>query len=120
MNADFLDSSYKIPGGRWLSSGEDMVRFEVAILNHKLIRHATRDLMWTSLKPSDGKRYRYAVGWGWGDDDAIRSVGHNGGQQGTSTAFAIAPEQMAGVVVLTNMEGVPAGDLASEIVKIVD
>jgi len=28
---DFLDSSYKIPGGGWLSSAEDMARFEVAI-----------------------------------------------------------------------------------------
>jgi len=28
-NAEFLDSSYKIPGGGWLSSAEDMARFEV-------------------------------------------------------------------------------------------
>jgi CubicO group peptidase (beta-lactamase class C family) len=53
-NADFLDSSYKIPGGGWLSSAEDMARFDVAILNDKLLRRATRDLMWTPLKPSDG------------------------------------------------------------------
>lgn len=114
-----LDSSYKIPGGGWLSSAEDMARFEVAILNDKLIRRATRDLMWTRLKPSNGKEDRYALGWGWGGDDGIRSVGHTGGQQGTSTAFAIAPEQRAGVVVLTNMEDLPAGDLAHEILKIV-
>src|SRR5579864_5478429 len=119
QNADFLDSSYKIPGGGWLSSAEDMARFEVAILNDKLIRHATRDLMWTPLQPSDGKENRYALGWGWGDDAAIRTVGVNGGQQGTSTAFALAPEQRAGVVVLTNMEDQPAADLAHEILKIV-
>jgi serine beta-lactamase-like protein LACTB, mitochondrial len=53
-NADFLDPSYKIPGGGWLSSAEDMARFEVAILNDTLLRRATRDLMWTPLKPSDG------------------------------------------------------------------
>src|ERR1035441_8626059 len=35
QNADFLDSSYKIPGGGWLSSAEDMARFEVANLNEK-------------------------------------------------------------------------------------
>jgi serine beta-lactamase-like protein LACTB, mitochondrial len=118
-NADFLDSSYKIPGGGWLASAEDMARFEAAILNDKLIRRATRDLMWTRLKPSDGKEDRYALGWGWGDDPAIQTVGHTGGQQGTSTAFAIAPEQRAGVVVLANMEDQPAGDLAHEILKIV-
>jgi len=119
-NADFLDSSYKIPGGGWLSSAEDMARFEVAILNDKLVRNTTRDLMWTPLKPSDGSKDSYALGWGWGEenDHEVADVGHTGGQQGTSTAFAIAPERRAGVVVLTNMEGQPAGDLAKEILKI--
>ncbi len=35
QNADFLDSSYKIPSGGWISSAEDMARFEVAILSDK-------------------------------------------------------------------------------------
>jgi len=118
QNADFLDSSYKIPGGGWLSSAEDMARFEVAILNDKLVRRATRDLMWTALKPSDGSKDEYGLGWGNGNEDAIASVGHTGGQQGTSTAFSIAPAQRAGVVVLTNMEGADAGKLAQEILKV--
>jgi len=118
LNADFLDSSYKIPGGGWLSSAEDMAHFEVAILGDKLVRRATRDLMWTALKPSNGEKDMYALGWGWSDDDGIHSVGHNGGQQGTSTSFAIAPEQRDGVVVLTNMEGQPSNDLAHEILTI--
>jgi CubicO group peptidase (beta-lactamase class C family) len=95
-----------------------MARFEVAILNDKLLRHATRDLMWTSLKPSDGTKDNYALGWGVAGEDGIAAVGHTGGQQGTSTAFLVAPDSRAGVVVLTNMEGVPAEDLAKEILKI--
>jgi serine beta-lactamase-like protein LACTB, mitochondrial len=118
LNADFLDSSYKIPGGGWLSSAEDMARFEVAILGDKLIKRATRDLMWTPLKPSDGSKDGYGLGWGNGNEGGIASVGHNGGQQGTSTAFTIAPAQKAGVVVLTNMEGADASDLAQEILKV--
>jgi serine beta-lactamase-like protein LACTB, mitochondrial len=118
-NADFLDSSYKIPGGGWLSSAEDMAHFEVAILNDKLLRRATRDLMWTPLKPSDGSTDRYGLGWGKGEENGIVTVGHNGGQQGTATAFLIAPALRAGVVVLTNMEGAPADDLCKEILKIV-
>lgn len=117
-NADFLDSSYKIPGGGWLSSAEDMARFEVAILNDKLLRRATRDLMWTPLKPSDGTKNDYALGWAAVDEDGIAAVGHTGGQQGTSTAFLVAPGPRAGVVVLTNMEGVPAEDLGKAILKI--
>ena len=117
-NADFLDSSYKIPGGGWLSSAEDMARFEVAILNDKLLRRATRALMWTPLKPSDGTKDNYALGWAAVDEDAIAAVGHTGGQQGTSTAFLVAPGPRAGVVVLTNMEDVPAEDLGKAVLKI--
>ncbi|HVR25689.1 MAG TPA: serine hydrolase domain-containing protein [Candidatus Polarisedimenticolia bacterium] len=119
-NSDFLDSSYKIPGGGWLSSAEDMARFEVAILNDKLIRRTTRDLMWTPLKPSDGLTDAYGLGWRWGDenDHEVASVGNLGGQQGTSTAFRMVPERRVGVVVLTNMQGQPADDLAREILKI--
>jgi serine beta-lactamase-like protein LACTB, mitochondrial len=118
LNADFLDSSYKIPGGGWLSSAEDMARFEVGILRDKLIKRATRDLMWTPLKPSDGSKDEYGLGWGNSHENGIASVGHNGGQQGTSTAFTIAPAQKAGVVVLINMEDVDAGNLAQEILKV--
>jgi CubicO group peptidase (beta-lactamase class C family) len=117
-NADFLDSSYKIPGGGWLSSAEDMARFEVAILSDKLIKPATRTLMWTPLKPSHGAKDEYALGWGTGSADGIPDVGHTGGQQGTSTAFTIAPTQRDGVVVLANMEGADVTALAHEILKV--
>lgn len=118
QNADFLDSSYKVPGGGWLSSAEDMARFEVAILHDKLIKRATRDLMWTPLKPSDGSKDNYRLGWGANDENGLAVVGHTGGQQGTSTAFLIAPTQRLGVVVLTNMEGADPNDLAVEILKV--
>jgi CubicO group peptidase (beta-lactamase class C family) len=118
-NADFLDSSYKIPGGGWLSSAEDMAKFEAAILNDKLIKRATRDVMWTPSKPSDGTKIGYALGWGNGENDGIADVGHSGGQQGTSTGFVVAPAQRAAAVVLTNMESVNAYDLAVDILKIV-
>ena len=119
LNADFLDSSYKIPGGGWLSSAEDMARFEVAILKDKLLQRKTRELMWTPLKPGDGSKDNYGLGWGKGDEAGITTYGHNGGQQGTSTTFVVAPEQHAGVVVLTNMESVDSDALAKEVLKIV-
>lgn len=118
LNADFLDSSYKIPGGGWISSAEDMAKFEVAILNDKLLKRSTRDLMWTPLKPSDGSKDDYGLGWGVGDESGVRVVGHSGGQQGTSTDFEIAPDQRAGVVVLTNMDGLDPEKLATEILHI--
>jgi len=118
-NADFLDSSYKIPGGGWLSSADDMAQFEVAMLNDRLVARTTRDLMWTPLKPGDGKEDLYALGWGTGKDLGVLDVGHGGGQQGTSTFFMMVPERRAGVVVLINLDGGNASDLATELMKIV-
>jgi len=118
-NADFLDSSYKIPGGGWLSSADDMARFETAMLNDRLVRRATRDLMWTPLKPADGSEDDYGLGWGIGNDAGVPDVGHEGGQQGTSTMIMIAPQQRVGVVVLCNLEGADVSGLATEMLKIV-
>jgi len=118
-NSDFLDSSYKLPGGGWLSSADDMAQFEVAMLNDRLVARSTRDLMWTPLKPTDGKEDRYALGWGTGKDLGVLDVGHGGSQQGASTFFMIVPERRAGVVVLINLDGVDASDLATELMKIV-
>lgn len=119
VNADFLDSSYKIPGGGWLSSAEDMAKFEVAMLKDRIVQRSTRDLMWTSLKTTDGKETGYGLGWGVGKEAGILTVGHSGGQQGTSTDIVIAPERQCGVVVLMNLEKGNAADLAAELMKII-
>jgi serine beta-lactamase-like protein LACTB, mitochondrial len=118
-NAGVLDSSYKIPGGGLISSADDMARFEAAILADKLLARATRDVLWTSLKTADGKITGYALGWGISDRIGVHVVAHTGGQQGTSTAFALVPDRRFGVVVLANMDGVDVNQLAEEILRIV-
>ena len=119
QNADFLDSSYKIPGGGWLSSVDDMARFEVAILHDRLLKRATRDLMWTAPQPpAGGKNGDYALGWGVGEFERLKVVAHDGGQQGTSTLILMAPERGEGVVVLMNLDNADAGALGDAILKI--
>jgi serine beta-lactamase-like protein LACTB, mitochondrial len=118
-NADFLDSSYKIPGGGWISSADDMAQFEVAMLNDRIVTRATREVMWTPLKPTDGKEDDYGLGWGTGKSSGYFDVGHSGGQQGCSTQFLIVPEKRAGIVVLINDDAADAPKLAFELIKIV-
>jgi CubicO group peptidase (beta-lactamase class C family) len=96
-----------------------MAQFEVAMLSDRLVARTTRDLMWTPLKPTDGKEDDYGLGWGTGNELGVLDVGHAGGQQGTSTFFMIVPERRAGVVVLINEDGGNARDLAIELMKIV-
>ena len=117
-NAGVLDSSYKIPGGGIISNADDMANFEAAILAHKLLKPATRDLMWTSLKAADGKETGYGLGWGIMDKFGLHLLAHTGGQQGTSTALAVVPARNAGVVVLCNLDSVDVEQLAMQILRI--
>lgn len=119
VNAEFLDSSYKVPGGGWLSSAPDMARFVVAMLKDRLVKPATRDTMWTPQMPSDRLgRMVYGLGWEAGTTGGVPDVGHGGSQQGTSTKILIAPKARAGVVVLINSDAAGASQLASQLLEI--
>jgi|SRR5580658_1962388 serine beta-lactamase-like protein LACTB len=119
VNADFLDSSYKIPGGGWLSSADDLAKFEVVLLNDRLVKRHTRDVMWTPQKTLDGNLTSYGLGWGVGKIAGVADVGHGGSQQGTSTYILMTPEQRDGVVVLVNTEGMEPGTLGKQLMQIV-
>lgn len=118
QNAGVLDSSYKIPGGGLISSADDMARFEIAIMANKLLKPATREVMWAPLKAVDGSQNGYALGWGNSKKFGLSLVSHSGGQQGTSTSILLVPERRAGIVVLVNMDDVDATALSTEILKI--
>ena len=120
-NAGFLDASYKIPGGGWLSSADDMAKFEIAVLSDRLIQRATRDVMWTAQTPapegSEKDHSGYGLGWGTGTVNGVAMYEHSGGQQGTSTFIMLAPERNAGIVVLINMDDVDAPELGTDLMK---
>jgi serine beta-lactamase-like protein LACTB, mitochondrial len=119
VNSEPVDVSFKAPADGWLSSAEDMAKFEAALLNDRLVRRSTRNLMWNRQKTSDGKETDYGLGW-LIDNDFEPTINDGGGEWGTSTFITIAPKPRAGVVVLINLNGDDlASDLAPELMKIV-
>ena len=118
QNAGVLDSSYKIPGGGLVSSADDMANFAGAILSGKLLRAETQRTMLTRQRVANGNAANYGLGWSVNEKFDLHVIGHNGGQQGTSTAILLAPQKSAGVVVLTNMDNQDADALAQSLLKI--
>jgi serine beta-lactamase-like protein LACTB, mitochondrial len=112
VNSQPSDSSGVLPADGWLSSADDLAKFEVALLNDRLVKRSTRDLMWTSVHGADNEEKYYALGWGTGENFGISHVGHGGGDYGTSTFITMAPDRRCGVVVLMNLNGGNASDLA--------
>jgi serine beta-lactamase-like protein LACTB len=117
QNADFLDASYKVPGGGWLSSATDLAKFESALFHDRLMRRSTRTLMWTAQRTTRDSVTGYGLGWGVGDSACVHCVGHSGGQQGTSTFVVLDPDRETGVVVLVNMDNVDLRELARSLLK---
>ena len=104
-NAGYVDNSYKWAGGGFLSTAEDLVAFANALLDGRLLRPETVNLLWTSMKTSDGKDTDYGIGWTV-DRDAKgrRRVRHSGGAQGGTANLVIYPEQRLVVALLVNSD----------------
>jgi serine beta-lactamase-like protein LACTB, mitochondrial len=103
-NATLLDSSYKIPGGGYVSTSEDLVRFAQALLDDKLLKASSVAEMWTASTQSLAARFGY--GLGFEVIEGGKYIAHGGGQSGTSTYLFILPEARFAVAVMANMERV--------------
>ncbi len=115
-NAGLMDSSYKIPGGGYVTTAEDLVRFAQALMDGKIVKPGTLTRMWTPLKTRGDTSSAY--GLGFHVLDGGRYVSHSGGQQGTSTMMVIIPEKHFAVAALANMDGVNPADLVRRILDL--
>ncbi len=101
------DNTAKIPGGGYVSTVDDLLKFSEGIYRQQLIKSELVELMWTSSKLRSGKITGYGLGWSLSrSPEGDREVYHTGGQQGTSTILYLRPEQNFAFVWLTNLEGV--------------
>jgi CubicO group peptidase (beta-lactamase class C family) len=110
-NSMLMDSSYKIPGGGYVSTAEDLVRFAQALLEGKLVKPATLKEMWTATAVSGKDGY----GLGFALPEGGRFAMHTGGQSGTSTELFIIPETHSAIAVLANLEHADLGGLVRAI-----
>ncbi|OJJ21125.1 hypothetical protein BKI52_11190 [marine bacterium AO1-C] len=102
------DLSIKVPGGGVQSTVGDLLKFGQAILEHKLIKPATFQMM---ITPSGIKKRGnpYAMGWfvyGRKDQPSGLCIGHSGSQSGTSTQLLIYLDKKTVVATLCNTAGV--------------
>jgi serine beta-lactamase-like protein LACTB len=111
-NSGLADTSYKIPGGGFISTVEDLAKFAIAMQTGVLVKKETLDQMWVSQKTRDGKATGYGLGWGVSERNGMKEVEHGGAQQRVSTYLYTIPEKGLAVVLMTNLEGI-GGGLAS-------
>jgi CubicO group peptidase (beta-lactamase class C family) len=117
-NSGLADTSYKIPGGGFISTVEDLAKFAIAMQTGVLVKKETLDQMWVSQKTRDGKATGYGLGWGVSERNGMKEVEHGGAQQRVSTYLYTIPEKGLAVVLMTNLEGAGLATLCREIAHI--
>ena len=118
-NAPFFDSSDRIPGGGFVSTPEDLLRFVFALQSGKLMSSKTLDEMWTSAGARDDKA-DYALGWNIAKvASPPRVIFHNGAQVGASARLAVDPDDHIVYAIMTDVRGLEWNKFASTMEKIV-
>lgn len=114
------DVSWKLGGGGYLSSIEDLAGFAAGLLEHKLVQPATAKQMWTAQKTATGEPTRYGLGFSISKQPGVGLVVmHTGAQEKTRTAMILHPEKRRGLVFMTNSEYVEPGPLAAAVLEAV-
>jgi CubicO group peptidase (beta-lactamase class C family) len=92
------------PAGGGYSTAPDLVKFQQALLGHKLLDKKHTDLITTGKV--DGPRGMGRYGYGFGDNASggKHSVGHNGGSPGIAANFEMYPESGYTAVALMNSD----------------
>jgi CubicO group peptidase (beta-lactamase class C family) len=83
----------------------DLAKWDAALYTDVLLKHSTREQMWTVAKLNDGKSNSGQYGFGWfiRSDGAHRVVEHEGQWQGFETQISRYLDDELTVVVLTNL-----------------
>ncbi len=119
-NSMLVDVSYKVGGGGLCSTAADLVRFAQAMEAGKVVKPASRDLMWTAQKTRDGTRTRYGMGWIIAEWVGRRIVAHGGSQAGARTSLVVLRDDGIVVAVMCNTEGTDPGRIGRRIAFLVE
>lgn len=103
------------PSGAFLSSVQDLAKWETALYENKILSQAIKTQMWTPVTLNDGKKYSYGFGWELNDYRGIGTIEHGGTLTGFRAQFSRFPEQGLAIIVLTNFASANPSALANGI-----
>ncbi len=113
VNASYMDMTIPYAAGAMYSTTEDLLLWDQALYTEKLVSRKTLDQIFTPFK-SD-----YGYGWNIGKRFDRQVIAHGGGIYGFATHIARFPADKVTVIILSNVQGAPAGRIANDLAAIV-
>ena len=115
INASYMDMSVPYAAGSLYSTTGDLLIWDQALYTEKLVSRKSLDEMFTPWKGEAG----YGYGWGIGKKFDRRQISHGGGIYGFLHKYARYPDDQVTVIVLSNIQSAPAGQIAGNLAAIV-
>lgn len=113
VNAAYMDMTIPGAAGALYSTTGDLLLWDQALYTEKLVSRKTLDEIFTPFK--DG----YGYGWGIGKRFDRQEISHGGGIYGFATDISRFPNDKVTVIVLSNIQGAPAGRISNDLSAIV-
>ena len=108
-NADYLDMSLPYAAGSLYSTVDDLLAWDRALTDGKLLTEASRKALWTDY----GNKYGY--GWAVSDQSGHSRISHGGGIHGFSTALNRYPNDGLVTIVLSNFQAASSSQIANNL-----
>jgi D-alanyl-D-alanine carboxypeptidase len=108
-NADYLDMTLPYAAGSLYSTTGDLLTWDRALTEGKILTPASRQAMFTDYG------HQYGFGWRIDTDGGHARVGHGGGINGFSTGIARYPKDGVVAIVLANYMGSPSSAISDNL-----
>ena len=102
--------------GELAMTARDLAKWDVAMIDHALLKPASYRAMQTEVQLANGTGTRYGLGVGVSVAEGRRVIAHNGEVSGFTAENDVYPDDRAAIVVLVNLDASSAvGQIASAI-----
>jgi CubicO group peptidase (beta-lactamase class C family) len=123
VNASYIDMSAVTAAGAFYSTTHDLLIWEKALLGGKLLSPTSLSKMTTPFKDAWGPGAPFKGGYGMGlyigtTLDGRREISHTGDIPGFVSMMAAYPDDKLFVIVLSNIQGAPFGNIASNVADV--
>jgi len=98
----------------------DMIKWDDALTNRKLLSSGSYEQMWTPVKLNNGKAQHYGFGWALREVNGKRVIEHGGAWQGFKSFIARYPDNKVTVIAFANSSNTNPARLANGVAGIID
>ena len=103
-NCDYQSMSFGFAAGDLLSNVGDLLKWNNALLQYKLVKKETLEKAFTPFKLKDGMNSKYGYGWFVDSLQANKCIHHEGQMSGFIAEEKYFPQEDVFVAILTNVK----------------